>query len=82
MKSLISSYIDKISKEDIIKFAHNNNLNVSDDEINFVLSFIKNDSSKYLNNPSSFDISIYKNKFSNENYIFLENLINKYKHML
>lgn len=82
MLNIISNYINVMKKEDIIKFAKKNNLSVSNEEIDFIYSFIKNNSEYYLKNPNSFNLCEYKDKFSNENYIFLNNLIEKYKRMI
>jgi len=82
MYNIIKNYISILKKEDIIKFANKNNLKVTNDEIDFIYSFIKEKSDYYLKNPNSFDLANYKDKFSKENYIFLNNLINKYKRMI
>lgn len=82
MHNLITSYIKTLKKEDIINFAKKNNLTVTDKEIDFVYSFIKNNHQEVLKNPNSFDITPYKNEFSNDNYNFLKNLIDKYKKMI
>ncbi len=82
MINLISNYIEKLTKEDIINFANKNNLKTTPKEIDFVYTFIKNNYKSVLNNPKSFDIKPYKNNFSEENYNFLSNLINKYQNML
>lgn len=82
MHNLITNYIKVLKKDDIINFAKKNNLTVSDKEIDFVYSFIKNHHQEVLKNPQSFDITPYKNEFSNDNYNFLKNLIDKYKKMI
>ena len=82
MNNLITSYINKMQKEDIIKFAKKNNLSVSESEIDFVYSFIKSHHQEVLKNPEAFDITLYKNQFSNENYQFIKNLVDKYKRMI
>lgn len=82
MNNLITSYVNKMQKEDIINFAKKNNLVVSEAEIDFVYSFIKSHHQEVLKNPESFDITLYKNQFSNENYQFIKNLIDKYKRMI
>ncbi len=82
MINLIEPFIKKLSKEDILNFAHKNNLSISEHELDFVYSFIKSNYATVLKNPNSFDIAIYKNEFSNENYLFLKNLIEKYKKMV
>ena len=82
MLNLIEPFINNMSKDDIIKFAKKNNLNVTNHEIDFVYTFIKNNYQKVLKNPDSFNLALYKNEFSNDNYMFIENLINKYKMMI
>lgn len=82
MSNIIENSILNLKKEDVIKFANKNNLKVTDHEIDFVYSFIKSNYKQVLKNPNSFDLAIYKNNFSNENYLFLNNLINKYKRFL
>ena len=82
MINLIEPFIKKLSKDDILSFAHKNNLSISEHELDFVYSFIKSNYATVLKNPNSFDIAIYKNEFSNENYLFLKNLIEKYKKMV
>lgn len=82
MHNIIENFIINLKKEDIINFANKNNLKVTNHEIDFVYSFIKSNYKQVLKNPNSFDVSLYKNEFSNENYIFLNNLINKYKRFL
>ncbi len=82
MNNIICNYVERLTKEDIIKFANMNNLSVTDNEIDFVYTFIKNNYKTVLNSPNSFNLAIYKDKFSNENYLFLDNLINKYKMMV
>lgn len=82
MSNIIENFILNLKKEDVIKFANKNNLKVTDHEIDFVYSFIKSNYKQVLKNPNSFDLAIYKNNFSNENYLFLNNLINKYRRFL
>lgn len=82
MLNIIKNYISIMKKEDIIKFANKNNLRVTESEIDFIYSFIKNNSEYYLKNPNSFNLEQYKDKFSTENYVFLNNLIEKYKRMI
>lgn len=82
MNHAIELFINNLKKEDIIKFANKNNLYISDHEVEFLYSFIKNNHKEVLKNPKSFDITLYKEHFSNDNYIFLSNLIDKYKRMI
>ena len=82
MLNVVKNYISIMRKEDLLKFAKKNNLKVSENELDFLYTFIKNNYEYYLKNPNLLDISKYKDKFSSENYIFLNNLVNKYKRMI
>lgn len=82
MNNIIINFINNMKKEDILKFATKNNLYLSNQELDFIYSFIKNNHQSILKDPSSFDITLYKNNFSNENYQFISNLVNKYKRMI
>ena len=82
MNNLIESFIKRMTKEDIIKFASKNNLKTTSEEIDFVFNFIKNNYQDVLKNPNKFDITLYKSHFSKDNYLFLEGLVNKYKKMI
>lgn len=82
MLNVVKNYVSVMKKEDIIKFANKNNLKVSEGEIDFIYKFIKENYEYYLKNPNMLDLSKYKDKFSCENYAFLNNLINKYKRMI
>lgn len=82
MYNIVKSYVSVMKKEDIRKFAIKNNLVATNEEIDFIYDFIKNNYEHVLKNPNSFDINKYKDRFSNENFIFLTTLINKYKRMI
>lgn len=82
MYNIVKNYVTVMKKEDIRHFANKNNLTTTNEEIDFIYDFIKNNYEHILKNPSSFDINNYKDKFSNENFIFLTTLINKYKRMI
>ena len=78
MNYLIEAYVNKLTKQDILNFASKNNLNVTNEELDFVYNFIKYNYKTVLNNPNSFNLSNYKNNFSSENYNFINSLISKY----
>lgn len=82
MYNIVKNYVSVMKKEDIQKFAIKNNLTVTKEEIDFIYDFIKNNYEYVLKNPHNFDINKYQNKFSQENFIFLTNLVNKYKRMI
>lgn len=79
MKNIIINYINNMSLNDVNNFAIKNNIYLNNDELDFIYSYIKNNYLKVIDNPYELDISLYKNKFSEENYIKINNLINEYK---
>ncbi len=79
IKYLIHNYIQKLSIDDLNKFAINNNIILSENELNFIYSFIKKNHEYLLNNPNDFNIEKYKDKLSEENFIKIDLLINKYR---
>ena len=78
MDKLINVYINKINKEDINKFALKNNIILDSNELEFILFFIKKDGFYYIKNKDKFNLSLYKDYFSNENYNKLSTLLNEY----
>ncbi len=79
MKNIISSYINNLRIDQVESFARNNNVSLSKEELNFVYSFIKKNGLTLIDNPDSLNINSYRNKFSNENFNKINNLIQKYR---
>lgn len=82
MLNLIEPYINNITKNDINSFALKNNINLSNNELEFIYNFIKTRYKEVLNNPNNFSLTKYKNNFSNENFVKINGLINRYKMLL
>lgn len=82
MLNLIEPYINNIKKSDINNFALKNNINLNNNELDFIYNFIKTRYKEVLNNPNNFSLSRYKNNFSNENFVKINGLINRYKMLL
>jgi len=82
MLNLIEPYINNISKTDINNFALKNNINLNNNELEFIYNFIKTRYKDVLNNPSNFNLVKYKQNFSNENFIKINAIINRYKMLL
>ncbi len=82
MLNLIEPYINNITKNDINSFALKNNINLSNNELEFIYNFIKTRYKEVLNNPNNFTLTKYKNNFSNENFVKINGLINRYKMLL
>jgi len=82
MLNLIEPYINNISKENINNFALKNNINLNNNELEFIYNFIKTRYKDILNNPSNFNLVKYKQNFSNENFIKINAIVNRYKMLL
>lgn len=79
IKNLIINYIKNLNISDINTFALNNNIYLNNEELVFIYNYIKNNYNFLIDNPNNFNLLKYKDKFSNENYIKINNLINEYK---
>lgn len=77
-KQILKSYIDKLKKEDIIKFINNNNYQVSDMEINTIYFYIKNYWEELFDNNEEIWKKL-QNDVSKNTYLELMKLYNKYK---
>lgn len=78
MINLIKIYINKIKKEDMNIFLKNNNINLSNKEIDYAYYILKNKYELIIDN----DVSIFndiKDNISEDNYIKLMELYNNYK---
>ena len=82
MLNLIEPYIKNISKSDINDFALKNNINLNNNELEFIYNFIKTRYKDVLNNPSNFSLVKYKQNFSNENFIKINAIVNRYKMLI
>ena len=78
---LIYGYINKLRKEDIINYCNNNGIVVSDNELDIVYSYIKNDYKKFFNNPTRV-LNEVKDKVSDNNYMIIMELYEKYKRFI
>lgn len=76
--SEIKEKLKKLTKEDIVNFAFKYNVFLSKKEIDFVFDLVKNKNQELLNNHKSFNLNLYKNNFSEENFKKINNLYNKY----
>ena len=82
MINMVEPYINKLTKNDINNFALNNNIKLNTNELDFIYNFIKAKYKDILNNPSNFNLVKYKNNFSNENFIKINAIVNRYKMLL
>lgn len=52
MEKMINSYVNKLTKNDIIKFADKNNITLTNNEVNIIFNVIKKDWQDILHNPN------------------------------
>ena len=75
---IIKKYIDKLKIDDIKTFANNNNINLSNDEINDAYYFIKNNWQHILNDDNV-AIKEIRRKFNKDKAQKIEKLYFEYK---
>lgn len=80
-KQLIKNYVNKLKKEDIIKYIENNNYKVSNEDIEAIYFYIKNYWEDFIDNRN--DVwSRLENVVSPKTYKEILLLYNKYKKYL
>lgn len=77
-KSIIRNYVEKLKKEDIIKYIESNNYQVSNKEIDTIYFYIKNYWEDIFNNKEEIWQKI-KNDVSESTYFEIIKLRDKYK---
>jgi len=78
MFQLIKNYVNKMTKDDVIKFTQKNGIYLNESELDFVYRFIKKNYEALYVNPN-IDLTKYKQNFSDENFNKLMKLVNDYK---
>ena len=68
MFNIIGAYINKLTKDDVNKFAISKGATLSNEELEFTYSFIKKNWKDVLKNPSIFDIERYSKYYSKDNF--------------
>lgn len=79
MYNLVEGIVNKLSLNDIFNFASKNSVNLSLDEGEFILRFLKNNWYSLLKNQNIEVIDNYKNNFSPENFVKIKELVEYYK---
>jgi len=82
MNFLIERMISNLTMEDLALHAHKQGINLSEPELVFSYNFIKSNYHEVIKNPANFDFQNYAGYYSEENFIKINNLINKYRHLL
>lgn len=76
-KSLLSEYINKLSKEDIIKYITKNNYHISDKEIDIIYFYIKNYWESFYNNDKDIWLKL-RNELNENTFNQVKSLYQKY----
>ena len=79
MMMFAEMYINNMTMDQLNEMALGNGIKLSNNELEFSFDFIKNNWKEVLVNKDDFDLSIYKNKFSEENYKKILQLIDVLK---
>ena len=86
MMMFAEMYINNMTMEQFNSMALDNGIKLSKNELEFSFNFIKSNWTEVLANQDSFDLSMYKDKFSDDNYKKIEELISvlkeQYGHLL
>ncbi len=68
-----------MSINDLNNLAIKHNIYLNNNELNNAYKLIKDNYLNIIDNPDNYDISNFKDYFTNDNYIKINNLINEYK---
>ena len=79
IENLIKEHISKLTKEDINKFALDNNIKLTDNELNSIYEITKNDWYELIYGDSSIIFSNHRSKIKEENYLKIEELFYFFK---
>ena len=75
---MIKKYINNLTTDKMNNFLIKNNINLSNEELFFLLELVKTNIDDILVNDSKY-LDIIKNNFDEENYIKVKNLFLYYK---
>ena len=78
---IIYEYINRLRKEDIVKFCNTKKISVNDNDLEVVYSYIKNDYKRFFNNPMNV-LNEVKPLVSDYTYNEIMKLYGKYKNFI
>lgn len=84
IEKIIHSYVNKLTKDDILNFAQQNNITLTGEEVDVIYFQIKNNWQQLLNNPTPVFENV-KNQVSPATYqkiIYFYDLYSKKLHLL
>lgn len=76
--NIIDIYMNNLRKEDVVNFATQKNISLSNQELDFTYDFIKKHYKEIIKDKYKYNFDDYRDKFSNDNFIKIKNLINEY----
>jgi len=86
MYNLVKRYMSNLNQNQVREFAEKNNVHLSEEELLFTYEFIKKNWEIIFRNPALLKLERYKERFTEENYKKIEQLIQfyyqKYGHLL
>lgn len=81
MFTLIKNYVEKMTMDDVNNYALKNDIHLSQEELLFTYNFIKKNYEILYSNPY-IDLSKFKSKYSEENFIKISKLIEKARNLI
>lgn len=76
---IITKYINKLTKEDIVKFATSQNITLTSNELDIIYNHIKNDYQTFLTKDPNIILNQVKTEVREEVYNKIIELYNQYK---
>ena len=78
MKSLIKNYIELLSVDKLKEFSLKNNINLTDNELNYLLNLVKNNYEDIIKNDTKY-LENLKNNINHTEFIKIKELYLYYK---
>ncbi len=86
MYNLIERYMTNLTKDQLNNFAIQNNVTLSEEELDFTYEFVKKNWETIIRNPNLLNLERFKDRYSIENYQKIQKLLQfyyqKYGHLL
>lgn len=76
---LIKNYVNKLTINDINSLAIKHNINLNDNELNYIYNILKDNYQTLLYGDSDIIFNNLKNNVSSDNYLKIKELFNTYK---
>lgn len=77
----IYEYINRLRRDDVLKFCNLKGINISDNEIDIIYDYIKHDYKRFFNNPTEV-LDEIKVKVSDNTFKEIIKLYDKYKNKI